>query len=84
MSLINGGFISAPPQRVYDTRGQWAEGNEGVSPDVPLLNDPGTLASGHDQQLEYAIRMLLGEIEEMNPVVVPEFPDKTPPPENLE
>ncbi|MFC1797575.1 S41 family peptidase, partial [Pseudomonadota bacterium] len=78
MSLINGGFISAPPQRVYDINGQWAEGNEGVVPNIPLLNDPGELARGTDQQLDHAIQLLLGEIDQMTPIRVPDFPENTP------
>ena len=78
MSLINGGFISAPPQRVYDVKGQWAEGNEGVEPNIPLLNDPGELARGHDQQLDRALQLLLDEVKQMPPVRVPGFPDKSP------
>lgn len=78
MSLVNGGFISAPPQRVYDIKGQWAEGNEGVEPNIPVLNDPGELARGHDQQMGRAIELLLQKIEQMPPVSVPAFPAKTP------
>ncbi|HNP35940.1 MAG TPA: S41 family peptidase [Woeseiaceae bacterium] len=78
MSLINGGFISAPPQRVYDTSGNWAEGNEGVRPTIPLRNDPGVLARGVDQQLERAIELLLHQLEELPPVVIPEYPNQMP------
>jgi tricorn protease len=78
MSLINGGFISAPPQRVYDINGQWAEGNEGVKPNIPVLNNPGELARGNDQQLDHAIQLLLDEIDQMPPIRVPDFPEKTP------
>ncbi len=78
MSLINGGFISAPPQRVYDTNGEWAEGNEGVRPNVDLQNNPGELARGNDQQLQHAINWLLGQVEAMSPVVIPDFPKQMP------
>jgi tricorn protease len=84
MSLINGGFISAPPQRVYDIKGQWAEGNEGVEPNIPVLNNPGELARGHDQQLERALKLLLDEIDQMPPVRVPDFPAKSPDRSTLE
>jgi tricorn protease len=78
MSLINGGFISAPPQRVYDVQGRWAEGNEGVRPNIKLQNDPGTLARGVDEQLERAVELLLEQIDKLEPVVIPEFPKQTP------
>ena len=77
MSLINGGFISAPPQRVYDINGQWAEGNEGVKPNIPVLNNPGELARGNDQQLNHAVQLLLHEIDQLPPIKVPDFPVKT-------
>ncbi len=76
MSLVNGGFVSAPPQRVYDTRGNWAEGNEGVRPNIAVRNNPGQLAQGNDQQLQKAIDYLLEELKSQNPPRVPAYPDK--------
>lgn len=84
MSLVNGGFISAPPQRVYDTNGRWAEGNEGVEPNIPVLNNPGELARGDDQQLDRAVQLLLDEINQILPISVPDFPAKSPDPSTLE
>jgi tricorn protease len=63
---------------VYDLNGQWAEGNEGVKPNIPVLNNPGELARGNDQQLDHAIQLLLDEIDQMPPIRVPDFPEKTP------
>ena len=55
LPLITGGAISAPPQRVFDLQGQWAEGNEGVRPHITVENDPSRLFLGHDYQLDRAI-----------------------------
>ncbi|MCH9693632.1 MAG: PDZ domain-containing protein [Gammaproteobacteria bacterium] len=78
MSLINSGFISAPPQRVYDIHGEWAAGNEGVKPNVSLQNNPGELARGNDQQLMRAIELLLGEVEKTPEIKIPEYPEQMP------
>ncbi|HZG32803.1 MAG TPA: PDZ domain-containing protein [Sphingopyxis sp.] len=73
LPLINGGFISPAPQRVYTTDGEWAEGNEGVKPDIEIDNDPGQLARGIDQQLDATVALLAGRIKNMKPVAVPPF-----------
>ena len=77
LPLINGGFISPAPQRVYTTNGQWAEGNEGVQPDIEIDNDPGLLARGTDQQLDATVNLLLGRLKDMKPVAVPPFQGAT-------
>lgn len=73
LPLINGGFISPAPQRVYTTDGRWAEGNEGVRPDIEIDNDPGLLARGIDQQLDAAVKLLGERIANAKPVQVPPF-----------
>jgi len=73
LPLINGGFISPAPQRVYTVNGQWAEGNEGVQPDIEIDNDPGLLARGIDQQLDATVKLLLDRVKDMKPVAVPPF-----------
>ncbi len=76
LPLVNGGFISPAPQRVYTTSGQWAEGNEGVQPDIEIDNDPGQLARGIDQQLDATIALMMNAVQGMKPVAVPAFPGK--------
>ena len=73
MQLANGGFVSPPPQRVYDIEGRWAEGNEGVRPTIEVLNDPAELARGSDAQLDRAIAELMSLIDAVPPVRVPEY-----------
>jgi len=73
LPLINGGFISAAPQRVYRTDGQWAEGNEGVHPTVEVDDTPGDLARGRDAQLDTAISMMLDAIKPLRPITPPPF-----------
>ena len=52
---------------------EWAEGNEGVKPDIEIDNDPGQLARGTDQQLDAAVALLNDRIKDMKPVAVPPF-----------
>lgn len=73
LPLINGGFISPAPQRVYTTDGHWAEGNEGVRPNIEVENDPGLLAQGTDQQLDAGIANIMGRLKDWKPVSVPAF-----------
>ncbi len=74
LRFINGGVISAPPQRVYDTQGNWAEGNEGVRPDIRIENAPGKLYAGEDAQLNYAIAEMMHALESRPQVKIPAFP----------
>lgn len=71
--LINGVVISVPPQRVYAPDGTWPNGNNGVTPDIEVLNDPGRLAHGEDQQLDRAVAYLLEQLS-----VRPDPTPKTP------
>ena len=73
VDLVDGSFVSPAPQRVYTTDGQWAEGNEGVRPDIAVANDPGELARGIDRQLDTAIAHLLKQIDGMKPLPVPAY-----------
>lgn len=56
--LMNGVVVSAAPQRVYSSDGVWPNGNNGVTPDIEVLNNPGALAQGRDEQLDTAITYL--------------------------
>lgn len=76
LPLVNGGFISSPPQRVYGTDGEWSEGNEGVMPDIEVQNDPRLLVQGTDQQLEAGVANLMERIRDLKPVSIPTFPDQ--------
>lgn len=74
LPLINGGFISSPPIRVYGTDGRWSEGNEGVHPNEEIDNDPGQLGRGTDQQLDRAIQLMMLQSKTLKPLAVPPFP----------
>jgi tricorn protease len=71
-SLIDGGFYTAPPGRIYGPDGTWFAEGHGVDPDIPVVDDPGQLARGQDPQLEAAIAEVLRLMQE-NP---PRFPSR--------
>ncbi|MFN7985222.1 MAG: S41 family peptidase [Vicinamibacterales bacterium] len=75
--LADGGNISAPRFRFLDTDGHWAVENEGVSPDIEVVDRPDLVAKGQDPTLERAIQLLMDELRKSPPkkVVVPPAPD---------
>ena len=68
--LIDGGGLSAPDYRIYDTKGRWIVENEGVEPDIVVDNKPEEMAKGYDVQLRTAVDMLLKDIK-FNPITWP-------------
>ncbi len=74
--LMDGGFVLVPQFRFLDTDGKWAVENEGVSPDIEVIDRPDLVAKGQDPTLEKAIEVMLAELTK-NPrkkVVVPSIP----------
>ncbi len=65
--FVDGGSINVPTFRFMDPDGQWAVENEGVPPDVEVIDRPEQIAAGQDPTLEAAIEYLLEELEK-NPV----------------
>ncbi|HVE72556.1 MAG TPA: PDZ domain-containing protein [Thermoanaerobaculia bacterium] len=71
--LMDGGSISAPAFRFFDTEGMWAVEGVGVAPDIEVVDRPDLVAAGQDPSLEAAVKVLLAELEKnpRKPVVVP-------------
>jgi tricorn protease len=77
--LIDGGSYNIPVFRFLDTDGNWAVENEGVSPDIEVLDRPDLVVKGQDPTLEKAIEVLLEELKN-NPskkLNVPNPPDES-------
>jgi tricorn protease len=72
-SLMDGGSISAPQFRFFDTEGKWAVEGTGVSPDIEVVDRPDLVAAGQDPSLETAVKVLLEQLAKSprKPVVVP-------------
>jgi len=74
--LADNGAILAATFRFMATDGSWAVENEGVAPDVEVIDRPELLAAGRDPSLEAAVEHLLRELEANppSPVVAPAAP----------
>jgi tricorn protease len=72
-ALIDGGFVTAPRVGIYGLHGQWEVENHGIAPDIEVENDPGSVAAGHDAQLEKAVQVTLEALKK-NPVTIPDHP----------
>lgn len=59
--LVDGTSYRIPMWGWFTVEGKNME-NNGISPDVVVVNDPDQLAQGRDQQLETAVKMLLEEL----------------------
>lgn len=74
--LVDGGVLLAATFRFMDTDGRWAVENEGVAPDIEVIDRPDALAAGRDPSVEKAVEVLLKELEANppKPVVAPPAP----------
>lgn len=61
--LVDNGGILTSTFRFIDSDGNWAVENEGVSPDVEIVDRPEQIVRGEDPTLEFAIQYLLKELD---------------------
>jgi len=74
--LVDGGGILTSTFRMLDTDGQWAVENEGVAPDIEVLDRPEQVARGEDPSLQAGVRYLLQQLEQNPPM---ELKSEAPP-----
>jgi tricorn protease len=81
-SMADGGSVLAATFSFMDTDNRWAVENEGVAPDVEVIDRPEAIAAGRDPSLDAAIQHLLRELQAHppTPVVPPPAPTQFPPP----
>ena len=74
--LVDGGTVTAATFRFMDKDGNWAVENEGVSPDIEVIDTPHLVAQGRDPSLEKAVEVLLAELAKnpIRPLNTPEAP----------
>ncbi len=73
--LLDGGQVTFPEFRIFDTEGKWTVENHGVDPDVVVDNLPEDVAAGHDRQLETAVKLVLEQLPQRREVPpAPRFP----------
>ena len=73
-SLVDGGQVIAATFRILDTNGNWIIENEGVEPDIEVIDRPELIFKGQDPSIERAVEELLKELEQN-----PKKTWKTPP-----
>ena len=73
ISMIDGGGLTAPDYRIYDTEGKWVVENTGIQPDIVVDLDPAQMARGHDAQLIKGIEVLMQQIK-THPRIKPMHP----------
>jgi tricorn protease len=61
-ALVDGGAILVPTFRIYDENGKWVVENEGVSPDLEVVDLPEEVMAGRDPSLEKGVEVLLKEL----------------------
>jgi tricorn protease len=71
--LMDNGRVTAPRGAIFGLHGEWEVENHGITPDIEVENDPASVASGHDAQLEKAVQITLEALKK-NPVKLPEHP----------
>ena len=75
-ALVDGGAVTAPDNAVFDPiNNTWIAENEGVPPDIEVLQDAGSAEAGRDVQLEAAVKeaMRLVAAAGRKPIVPPTF-----------
>ena len=77
--LMDGGSISIPSFRFLTKDGHWAVENEGVAPDIEVIDRPELVAAGRDPSLEKAVEVLMEELQKNPPkkLIVPKPPDES-------
>jgi tricorn protease len=71
--LMDGGVFTAPNLGFWTEEEGWAIENVGIPPDIEVEQWPAEVISGHDPQLETAIRVIMEELEK-NPPKRPKRP----------
>lgn len=64
INLIDGGALTAPDYRIYDTKGNWMVENVGVEPDIVVDLNSEEMVRGYDAQLMKGIEVLLQKIKD--------------------
>lgn len=71
LSLVDGGFITAPEFGLFDLESRWTVEGRGVDPDIELDNRDDLVAQGRDPQLEKGIEVVMEAIRKNPPKLPP-------------
>ncbi len=78
-TLIDGATCTPPQFGEFTSEGKWIIEGHGVDPDIVIMNMPGNVVKGIDEQLDKAIEVILQQIKESGNKTpeVPNYPDKS-------
>lgn len=76
--LMDGGSVTSAAFGIMDLDGNWIVENEGVAPDIEVVEDLAALLEDRDPQLERAIREVLAELAANPPKGLPALRSPTP------
>lgn len=65
--FIDGGQMTVPFIRIFDTKGDWLAENTGVAPDIKVQLMPKDVNKGRDSQLDAGIEQMLNELKSFSP-----------------
>jgi len=71
---MDGGTMTAPRLGIFSKEGKWVVENEGIAADTEVEMTPKEVMAGRDPQLEKTIELLLKQIPEKKPIIVPKDP----------
>jgi tricorn protease len=63
-ALVDGGVLLPPTFRIMDTDGTWVVENEGVTPDIEVIDRPELIYKGQDPSIERAVLELMDGLQE--------------------
>ncbi len=72
--LMDGGSVTAASFGVMDPNGEWAVENEGVTPDITVVEYPKDIMAGKDPQLEKAVEVAMKELAGKTQKAPPTYP----------
>ncbi|WP_380166857.1 PDZ domain-containing protein [Jannaschia sp. R86511] len=81
-TLADGTAVTQPRYGFWMEREGWGVENYGVDPDVEVLHPPQAWAADEDPQLDTAVSLVLGALEQHQPLPVPDWrtrPDRAAP-----
>ena len=67
--LVDGGRLTAPTFSFYNLDGEWEVENQGVAPDIEVVDDPSLMLNGGDPQLAPPVMNLAAAIGSLLPEV---------------
>ena len=72
--FIDGGRMVAPRGGFYNNDGEWDVEGKGISPDIEVIQDPKSIVTGKDPQLERAVQEAMELLKTQEFIMKPEPP----------